>query len=218
VDGFSETDVRVSLEVLAKLGAAALLGGAIGFERERAGRPAGIRTHMLLVIGVTLIAEVSKAFGGVDPSRIAAQIVTGVGFLGAGTILRTGLDVKGLTTAASLWAASAIGLAVSVGGAFLLIAAAATLLTLFTLAIVDNIEKRLVPHAHPRDLLLRLSGRSQVGALVGLLSEAGMNVSAVKFEDDSSGPTCRMSVRGDPARILTMASELEGVKEAEWAD
>ncbi|HXH60720.1 MAG TPA: MgtC/SapB family protein, partial [Fimbriimonadaceae bacterium] len=89
MDGFSglftSGSLAIVMNVLAKLGLGALLGGAIGFERERSGRPAGIRTHMLLVIGVVLFSEVSKYFGGPDQARIAAQIVTGVGFLGAGT-------------------------------------------------------------------------------------------------------------------------------------
>jgi len=89
----------------------------VGWEREVHGRPAGMRTHMLLVIGVVLMCEVSRAFSPAgDPARIAAQIVTGVGFLGAGAIMRIGMEVKGLTSAASLWTVTGIGMAVSVGG------------------------------------------------------------------------------------------------------
>lgn len=214
----TESEWRLALDVLIKLGIGAVLGGAIGFDRERAGRPAGIRTHMLLVIGVTLLAEVSKAFGGVDNSRIAAQIVTGVGFLGAGTILRTGLDVKGLTTAASLWTVSAIGFAVSVGGAFMVIAVAATLLTLFTLAIVDKVEKALVPHAHPRDLLVRLDHRERVGEVIESLSTAGHPVLAVKFEGVGADVVCRLSVRGDPAKVMAVVVNSPEVKESQWAE
>lgn len=214
----SESEFGLALEVLGKLGVGALLGGAIGFEREKAGRPAGIRTHMLLVIGVILIAEVSKHFGGPDESRIAAQIVTGVGFLGAGTIMRTGLEVKGLTTAASLWAASAIGFAVSAGGAFLLVAVMATLLTLFTLAVVDRIEKTLVPHAHAKDLLVRLDHRERVGELVGHLAKAGHNVQALKFEGEGADVVCRLSLQGDPGEVMASVLKGAGVKETEWAD
>ncbi len=97
----------------------ALLGGIIGFEREVHGRPAGIRTQMLVCLGSTvfmiisiLIAVKYKEFGPVDPTRIAAGVVTGIGFLGAGAIIRAGRSIHGLTTAASIWAVSAIGMAI----------------------------------------------------------------------------------------------------------
>lgn len=97
-----------------------LLGGLLGFERERAHRPAGLRTHMLVAGGATCFTLVSIfGFGAergvVDPSRIAAQVVTGVGFLGAGTIFRTESTVRGLTTAASIWMAAALGLLAGTG-------------------------------------------------------------------------------------------------------
>lgn len=205
-----------ALGILAKLGVGALLGGIIGFERERTGRPAGIRTHMLLVMGVVLICESSKAFGGQDASRIAAQIVTGVGFLGAGTIMRTGLEVKGLTTAASLWAASAIGFAVSIGGAFLIVAAVATLLTLFTLAVVDNVERRLVPHAHPRDLLVKLESREALRKLLATLDQADFRVEQVRYV--GAGPDCQvqLGIFGDPEAIFGKVSTEEGVLACEW--
>jgi putative Mg2+ transporter-C (MgtC) family protein len=108
--------------VFLRLVVAILLGGAIGYEREVGGKPAGLRTHALVCLGATLFMLVSvrspdffPGAGPVDPGRIAAQVVTGVGFLGAGTILRAGGSVRGLTTAASIWAVAAIGLAVGVG-------------------------------------------------------------------------------------------------------
>ena len=85
---FDVKTAGIAIDVLIKLGIGAAIGGAIGYEREFHGRPAGIRTHMLMVLGVVLFCEVSKAFAPNDQARIAAQIVTGVGFLGAGTILR----------------------------------------------------------------------------------------------------------------------------------
>lgn len=127
-----------ALEVLIKAGIAVICAGLIGWEREIHGRPAGVRTHMLMALGVLLFSEVSKAFSSTDETRIAANIVTGVGFLGAGTILRTGLEVKGLTTAASIWSVTGIVMAVSVGRAFYWVALAGTALTLITLALVFN--------------------------------------------------------------------------------
>ncbi len=95
----------------------AVFGAAVGYEREQAEKPAGLRTLALVAVGSTAFTLVSLFGFGLasDPSRLAAQIVTGIGFLGVGTILRTGVTVRGLTTAASIWAVAAIGVAVGVG-------------------------------------------------------------------------------------------------------
>src|SRR5690554_4940588 len=96
-----------------------LLAGIIGWNREKQGRPAGFRTHILVGIGSTIVMIVSillhEIYPEADPARIAAQVISGIGFLGAGTILVQGSTVKGLTTAASLWTTAAIGLAVGAG-------------------------------------------------------------------------------------------------------
>lgn len=109
-----------SLEVITRLIISAIVGGIIGFERESSNRPAGFRTHILVTIGSALIMMVSAtAFDpigqGNDPQRLAAQVVSGIGFLGAGTIMRNGSEVKGLTTAASLWVCAGLGLAFGAG-------------------------------------------------------------------------------------------------------
>jgi putative Mg2+ transporter-C (MgtC) family protein len=118
-------DLAHQLDVAARLLVAALLGAAIGFEREIHSHPAGMRTHLLVALGSALFTVISifGFVGGlgsgvgapVDPSRVAAQIVTGIGFLGAGAILKFGTSVRGLTTAASLWATSAVGMGVGAG-------------------------------------------------------------------------------------------------------
>src|SRR5690348_13480184 len=102
------------LDMLLRLGTATLMGGLVGVEREQRDRPAGLRTHLLVCLGSTLITIVSIEMGGThyDPARIAAQIVSGIGFLGAGTIFRSGSVVRGLTTAAGLWVVSGIGMAI----------------------------------------------------------------------------------------------------------
>ena len=107
----------VHAPMLGRIALAALLGALLGYERERAGKPAGVRTHGMVALGAALFTAVSMDGFGTqgDPSRMAAQIVTGVGFLGAGTILHQRGTVHGLTTAASLWVAAAIGTAVAVG-------------------------------------------------------------------------------------------------------
>ena len=113
--------------VLIKLILAAFAGGIIGLERETHGRPAGLRTHLLVAVGAALITIVSEAFylkyGGavwqqsvrLDPARVAAQIVVGIGFLGAGVIIKEGFSIRGLTTAASLWLCAGIGMAFGMG-------------------------------------------------------------------------------------------------------
>jgi putative Mg2+ transporter-C (MgtC) family protein len=107
--------------MLLRLGMSAFLGGMIGLERETHGRPAGLRTHTLVCLGSTLFTFCSYAIAqpGNDPGRITAQIVTGIGFLCAGTIIHEGSIVRGLTSAASIWTAAAIGVAVGIGGQML---------------------------------------------------------------------------------------------------
>lgn len=209
-------DVPLILEVLIKLGVAAILGGMIGFERELHGRPAGIRTHMMLVIGVTLFSEVSKVFGG-DEARIAAQVVTGVGFLGAGTIMRMGAEIKGLTSAASLWAVSAIGMAVSAGGSFMIIAAAATVLGLITLGVVDSLERKLVPNAHPRELEVRFGDRSKLAGLLATLESEGVRVDGMRIVSETE-KIARITVESKSNEAFTVACSTEGIEQAHWSD
>ncbi len=127
-----------------KLMLAWLLGGLIGMERETHGGPAGLRTHILVCMGSALFTLCSYAIAGKtnDPGRITAQIVTGIGFLGAGTIMRQGSVVRGLTTAASVWTVAAIGIAVAIGGEkMVFLAAAATILVVITLNVVPHLER-----------------------------------------------------------------------------
>ncbi|PFH19579.1 MULTISPECIES: MgtC/SapB family protein [Burkholderia] len=137
------------MEIISRLLLAALLGSIIGIERERLSWAAGLRTHMLVAVGAALVMVVS-AFGfadiqnaknvSLDPSRVAAQVVSGIGFLGAGSIMLRGEIIRGLTTAASLWVVAAVGLAV--GGGMYVAAIAATAIVLAILAGLKPIEKR----------------------------------------------------------------------------
>ena len=137
-------------EILIRLGLAALLGMMVGYERERQNQPAGLRTHVILAVGPCLAMTVSidlaiqfypHAPNG-DPARLAAQVISGIGFLGAGAILRYGTNVKGLTTATSLWAIAIVGLAVGAGHYFS--AVGTTLAMLIVLTILNIIEKRYI--------------------------------------------------------------------------
>jgi putative Mg2+ transporter-C (MgtC) family protein len=139
------------LELLLRLGTSVLLGGAIGYERETREQPAGLRTHLLVSLASTTFMIVSTQFvffqhyanDGVvraDVGRIAANVVVGIGFLGGGAILHAGLRIKGLTTAASLWLAAAVGLAA--GGGMFALAALTTAISLFALVILRYVEWR----------------------------------------------------------------------------
>ncbi|KWI30939.1 MgtC/SapB family protein [Burkholderia stagnalis] len=147
------------LELMGRLLLAALLGSVVGIERERLNWAAGLRTHMLVCVGASLVMLVS-IFGFedvvgrngvvVDPSRVAAQVVSGIGFLGAGSILLRGEVVRGLTTAASLWAVAGIGLAA--GGGMYMAAIGATAIVLVILAGVKPLERRFIAQRQQRRL------------------------------------------------------------------
>ena len=131
---------ELRLELMAELALAVILGGLIGFEREWKNKPAGLRTNILICMAAVLFAEISQraAMNGGDPGRIAAQILTGVGFLGAGTILHQKGGVTGLTSAATIWMVTAIG--VTLGFGAYLDATAATLLVMAVLAGMTRAE------------------------------------------------------------------------------
>jgi putative Mg2+ transporter-C (MgtC) family protein len=135
-------DLGIQLEPLLRLAAGLVLGAAVGWERELQRMPAGFRTHALVGLGAAIFTVVSAfAFAGPvsDPTRIAAQIVTGVGFLGGGAILHYRGSVRGLTTAASLWAVAAVGMAAGAG--LYVIAIGGAVLVIVTLDLFDRLEK-----------------------------------------------------------------------------
>ena len=130
-----------SIELMLRLLLAAGLGAAIGVEREMRQKPAGLRTNMLIALGSALLVAVSIAFGhaGGTPDRVAAQVVTGIGFLGGGAILRSGKSVHGMTTAATIWVNAAVGMAAGAG--LYAIAIAATVIALVVLAVLPPVER-----------------------------------------------------------------------------
>ncbi len=207
-----QADTRLVLEILVKMGVGVILAGAIGWERELHGRPAGIRTHMLMALGVILFSEVSRGFSpDGDPGRIAAQIVTGVGFLGAGTIMRLGAEIKGLTTAASIWATAGIGMAVSAGGSYFLVAVIGTLFALITLSLVDRFERRVAPTAHPKRMLLRISSLDVVSRVLDALSEKGCQVGEVQIVRADSETWIQLTVSAQEPNLIAVLLSVEGV-------
>ncbi|MEJ2502151.1 MAG: MgtC/SapB family protein [Gemmatimonadota bacterium] len=154
------------LDLLARLLLAALLGGVVGLEREWSGKPAGFRTNLLICVGAALLTELSRAVSAsapegvpADPGRIAAQIVSGIGFLGAGTIIQSRGNVTGLTTAATLWVVAAIGMAV--GAHAYGEAVGATALVMVALLILGRVEPWVGQHEQ-HDVTLRIAG-AEVG-------------------------------------------------------
>lgn len=184
-----------------RLVVAAVLGGIVGIERGSGDRPAGFRTHILVCVGSALFMLVSiYGFDDVSPAsamaeadlgqrrdsaRIAAQVVSGIGFLGAGTILHEGLTIRGLTTAASLWMVSAIGLAV--GSGMYLLSSMATLLTMITLVTFHTWEKRFAATSRSDRRFVRVITNNRAGAITdvtGYLSMNGIQIKSLNVKKD----------------------------------
>lgn len=218
-------------EVLLRVILAGILGGAIGAEREIREREAGLRTHMLVSIGAALFTLVS-AYGfsdfrfsnasGItyDPTRIAAQVVTGIGFLGAGAIIRQGLSVRGLTTAASLWVVAAIGIATGAGyysGA--LITTVVVLVSLWPLRIIAF---RLFEKVRPGELRLEVELRptETPSILLDPLEKRGIAVRSFEVEDARDRRRVVLELRASGVRPEQVTSELmrlEPVLGVRWA-
>jgi len=209
-------------ELLIRLGLAALLGSVIGAERERLLWAAGLRTHMLVCVGACLFMIVS-AFGFadvvssyhviLDPSRVAAQVVSGIGFLGAGSILLRGEVVKGLTTAASLWTVAAIGLAV--GGGLYVAALASTVIILVILAGIKPLEEFYRDRVSGCELRIRAArGAMSVDILDGVLGARARRVNryvSAPAEDPESDEVLVRLSRIPRAEVEQIAGKLRGM-------
>ncbi len=163
---------NIYIDVLVKLVLAALLGSAVGLEREVHGRAAGLRTHLLVSLGAGVFMMLSplmanqslNAVRGGDAGRIAAQIVTGIGFLGAGSIIKNGSSIKGLTTAASLWMAAAIGM--SCGSGYFYIAVIATSITLFALIVIPRFSRNVTKNIERRSLTFTIDTTDNINSKI----------------------------------------------------
>jgi putative Mg2+ transporter-C (MgtC) family protein len=182
------------LSILIKLFLAALAGGLVGLEREKHGRPAGMRTNLLVSLGACTIMIISEAFylkygmyGGettlrLDPSRTAAQIVTGIGFLGAGVIIKEGATVRGLTTAASLWVVAGLGMAFGMG--FFSLGVISTVLVIISLIFLRKLDPVI---KKDRYLTLSVTGRRRdnlFDELMELVKEMGLKASDISSQVD----------------------------------
>jgi putative Mg2+ transporter-C (MgtC) family protein len=208
---------------LIRLVAAAALGALIGLERELDEKSAGLRTHILVCVGSTLFTLVSaygfhdflvsgSAIVRTDPSRIAAQIVTGIGFLGAGVIFRQGASVRGLTTAASLWIVAAIGMACGAG--FWPGAVIATVVALFSLRVLELVKRRALPTLTGRRMRVDLDADAQISEVIARLERFGQVDACRRLADRLEVEVeVPREARGD---VLADAAGLAGVREVRW--
>ena len=199
------------LDLLASLLVAVLLGGAIGLERELRGKAAGLRTNILICVGAALFTQLSLAVDATrgDPARIAAQIVVGVGFLGAGTILHGRASVTGLTSAATIWLVAAIGMAVGAG--FVYEAAGATLLVLVVLRVLASLERLLQRQMMVSRLAVEVSETTRVEEIEAMMRDAGVEIEEMRRERRGGHPIVELKLRGpkrcqDEARLALLRS------------
>jgi putative Mg2+ transporter-C (MgtC) family protein len=221
-------------DILVRLLVAAALTGAIGLERELRERAAGLRTHMLVGVGSALFTIVS-AYGwgdfrfstaeGVvfDPTRIAAQIVTGIGFLGAGAIIRQGLSVRGLTTAAGLWVVAAIGMAVGAGYySAALIATGIVLVGLGPFRWLEGGATLARFRRAGRTLEIDLAPEHSISDALSLVDDRRVRISRVEFEDQRDRRRLRVDLDvplGTAAeRLVEDLGALEGVLAVRWTE
>jgi putative Mg2+ transporter-C (MgtC) family protein len=200
------------------------MGGLIGLEREMHSQPAGLRTHIILAIGSTIAMVLSinmaikfhsVATNG-DPERLAAQVISGIGFLGAGAIFRYGAGVKGLTTASSLWTTAIIGLAIGSGD--LPLGVAATGLTLFVLVALDFFEKRYLQGSTTRTVYIKGLDRPWfIREIKDLLTRFGISIKSISFSKDMQNnqmeieSIAKILLEQDMDKLIAEFSKIEGI-------
>ena len=211
---------------------AALLAGVIGIERELREQEAGLRTHMLVCVGATMFMlvgvygwsgyELGNDIGVVvDPSRVASYVVSGIGFLGAGAIIRHGINVRGLTTAASLWVVAAIG--VSVGAGMYAFSVATTALVILALWPLSQVKRMLAGKAEEaRRLAVTLEPSTSVVAALATIEESGYAMQSLEVgeEQDARRLDVVITVAADSSLgdLLDGLTALEGVRSASVAE
>jgi putative Mg2+ transporter-C (MgtC) family protein len=218
-------------EALLRLALAATLGGLIGVERELRERQAGLRTHLLVALGSGLFTIVG-AYGfhefldsgasvvRTDPTRIAAQIVTGIGFLGAGAIIRQGLSVRGLTTAATLWVVAAVGMAAGAG--YYSVAVITTGIVLIALYPLRIIAYRMLIRFRPEDgrLLVEIPAGQPPGQLIDELERIGARIESLEVSQEGDRRRLELDValprETRAAGVVARIAELENVAEVRW--
>lgn len=182
-----------------------VIGGILGLERGRKSRPAGLRTYILVCLGSTVVMMtnqyVSQCMNTGDPVRMGAQVLSGIGFIGAGSIMKTGRNqVRGITTAAGLWAAACIGLAIGIG--FYEVAIAGGILIFIVLSIMQNMDYFTRKHTSVIDIYVELESREYMGEFIEFMRDSGLSMSNLQMEPDYLGTNSINSV----AFVVTVRS------------
>ena len=217
-------DITLSLtDTVLRLGVAAGLGALIGLERERLERAAGLRTHALVSTSALIMIVSAKGFTDVlgngeltvlDPSRVAAQVVSGIGFLGAGVIIFRKNAVRGLTTAASVWTVAGIGLAA--GGGLLAIAGVATVFILVIQGGLRPLERRFFDHHSPQQITLRVRrGNGTLAAMEAELARAGLDIRGLRMRPVRGGTEDRIDITFANLSLRQASSLLDGIRQIE---
>ncbi|MGF7145396.1 putative Mg2+ transporter-C (MgtC) family protein [Anaerotaenia torta] len=222
MDLSSVNDASIVIRLLMSI----LCGGIIGYERGRAGRPAGLRTHILVCLGSTLAIltnqYVYEKYGVSDPTRLGAQVISGIGFLGAGTIIVTGRhQVKGLTTAAGLWATACMGLAIGVG--FYKAAIVGCLLIFFSTVVLHRLDNYMLSKSKNLDVYLEFGKLALITNVLDNLRQLDLNIESVEMvkptygSDASSAAIMTLRLRKKKMRmdVITRISQIEGIVFAE---
>lgn len=205
-----------------RLTLAMVCGGVLGMERGKKNRPAGFRTYMLVCVGATLVMLTNQymcqLYGSGDPARLGAQVISGIGFLGAGTIIVTGRNrVRGLTTAAGLWADACVGLAIGIG--FYSGAIIGCALILLVMSVLYRLDGRLVANAKDIDLYFEFQKMSDFGNFMSIMKERGMKITDIEMtksnrEEDIGIAvllTIKLEKKQPHTEIIHMLSQVEGV-------
>lgn len=211
------------LTIFLRMGLAVICGGVIGLERGRKGRPAGFRTHILVCLGAALAMMTNQyiveAFGTSDPARLGAQVISGIGFLGAGTIIVTGRhQVRGLTTAAGLWASACMGLALGIG--FYEAALASCLVIIFVSTLLHRFDHHMLSTSRVMDLYVEFGEISDISTFMAKMKLQGIKVVEIELSKVSStsdaGVAAIMTIRAEESRdhsdVLALVSQMQGVK------
>jgi putative Mg2+ transporter-C (MgtC) family protein len=211
--------------IVLRLGLAAVLGAAIGAEREFRERQAGLRTHLVVSVGSALFTIVSAygfaEFRDVDPTRIAAQIVTGIGFLGAGAIIRQGLSVRGLTTAATLWLVAAVGMAAGAG--YWQAAVIATVGALLSLGPLRVVAYKIMIRFRPalNRLLVEIPAGGSPVPVIEAIERQGGSVLSLEVSQRGDQRSIAVDVElhsGSAPSVVAAVAELDGVLQVQWTE
>jgi len=212
------TDVSIVLRLVS----AVLLGSAIGFERQHRRKSAGLRTHILVCLGSCLVTILSvnmyasvQGYTNADPARLAAQVVSGIGFLGAGAIIKDGFTIRGLTTAASLWVVASVGIAIGAGS--MVGATVTTVLVVMVLEVLPRIES--LYHLGPTALAITIKSLDkpgQVGRIGSYFGSQGISIKEIHLEPVGEGIiliplTIVLPNRNITDQMMTDLADIEGI-------